>query len=302
MKLLIDGDILVFRCGFAAERAKWFLRVKDGETLEFDYKKEALNHLDIVLPGKYSRQEGEDYHLWSERFVEPVEHALHNVNVTISKILEGLDASEWDVSVYLSGENNFRYEVAKTKPYKGNRDRAHRPTHEQAIKEHIISKWPTIISEGEEADDVMGYTQCRLDHRKPLESVIVTQDKDLDMIPGLKYDFVEQVAYSITEEQAYYNFCTQWLMGDSTDNIPGLPKVGKATAAKLLGDVGDADPETLNYIVACEYMRRSPRPEKWWEYMREQGKLVWIRREPDQIWEPPIDAESLERTTEELQL
>lgn len=281
MHALFDADILVFRCGFAAERAKWFLRIGD-DTHQFDYKREADVALDELLPGKYSREEGKDYELWSERFVEPVEHALHNVKTIVNKTLEDLGLSVWDVTMYLSGpsEENFRVSVAKSRPYKGNRDKAHRPTHEGAIKDYIIGNYQHVVSSGQEADDEMGIAQCRLG---PTASVIVTQDKDLDMIPGLKYDFVEGIGYSVTEEQAYRNFCMQLLMGDPTDNIPGLPKIGKAKAKRALEG---SEPDEWMDIVMQMYQAHSPEPD-WYAYLREQGQLVWIRRQPEEVWEPP---------------
>jgi hypothetical protein len=281
MKALFDADILVFRCGFAAERNKWFLKVGEGHTQQFDYKKEAETALDEQLPGIMSREMGVDYNLWSERFVEPVEHALHNVRVVVERALESLHLTEWDTTMYLSGSKNFRFDIAKSRPYKGNRDKLHRPTHEAAIKEYIKSKWTTIVSEGEEADDALGIAQCQLG---PTESVIITQDKDLDMIPGLKYDFVQDEAYSVTPEQGLYNFHIQLLMGDATDNIPGLPGIGKAKAkAALKGVELDEQME----VVMQMYQAHTPDKLEWFEYLREQGQLLWIRQKPDQMWEPP---------------
>ena len=288
MRILFDGDILVFRCGFAAEKNHWFLTVGE-ESFEFDYKKDAVAKLDELLPGIRTREEGRDYALWSERVVEPVAHALHLVNQTITETLRVLEASEYDLTVFLSGEGNYRYKVATTRPYKGNRDQAHRPTHEHAIKDFIRSRFNTVVSDGEEADDAMGIAQTRIG---PLESVIVTLDKDLDMIPGLKYNFVNRVPYSITEDQGHYNFCKQLLTGDSTDNIPGLPKIGHAKAAKLLENIPQED---MMLEVALAYMRHAPKDD-WLEYLREQGQLLWIRQQPNEMWEPDEDVMALGST------
>jgi hypothetical protein len=183
--------------------------------------------------------------------------------------------------MFLSGPDNFRYKVATTRPYKGNRDKSHRPTHEEAIKDYIKSTWTTVISDGEEADDAMAIAQCKIG---PMESVIITPDKDLDMIPGLKYDFVQDEPYSITEEQGIQNFCMQLLMGDTTDNIPGLPGIGKAKAYKAFEGIA---PEEMMNVVMTMYQAHSPEGVDWYEYLTEQGKLLWIRREPNQVWEPP---------------
>ena len=66
----------------------------------------------------------------------------------------------------------------------------------------------------------------------------VSLDKDLMTCPGWfwnpeKMDFPRLVSV----ETADYCFHKQWLMGDSTDNIPGIPKVGKVKATKLLDKV-----------------------------------------------------------------
>jgi hypothetical protein len=289
MRALFDADILVFRCGFAAERNVWFLKVGDGPEQQFQYKKEALVALDEQLPGKMSREAGKDYSLWSERFVEPVEHALHNVNVVVNRALENLNLTEWDVTMYLSGGKNYRYDIARTKPYKGNRDDAHRPTHEAAIKDHIKARWHTITTDGIEADDALGIAQCAAPAN---ETVIVSQDKDLTMIPGLHYDFVEDEAFSVTEEQAIKNFYLQLLKGDPTDNIPGLPGIGVKKAAAALEGVPAGD---WWHTVQQMYMAHSPVPD-WEGYLTEMGQLLWIQRESDEVWTPQF--EDFDHTTE----
>jgi hypothetical protein len=263
---LIDGDILVFRAGFAAERNYWYLKVNEV-TEEFPYKKDALEKLDELLPGKYSRVEGEDYQLWSERKVEPVENALHLINKQMDAIMEACSLSEFDVRVYLSGGYNFRYDVAKTRPYKGNRDASHRPTHEEAIKDFIRSKWETVVTDGIEADDAIGIAMGE-------DTICISIDKDLDMIPGLHYNFKDEVHYEMTPEQSWRKFCLQLLTGDTTDNIPGLPGIGAGKAEKILDGIADED---LLEVVASTYASKSKQKD-WFAYLREQAELLWIQR------------------------
>lgn len=292
MRALFDADIMVFRGGFAAERNQWYLAYDRDDTNQdaspkefggfkevetFAYKREAQARLDEILPGKYSREEGQDYQLWSEKFLEPLENALHNVKVMVEKALADIDCTEFDAKMYLSGGHNFRYDVAKTRPYKGNRDKKHRPTHEEEIRKYIIRTWDTEVTDGIEADDALGIAQCSV--YGPTDSVIVSIDKDLDMLPGLKYNFVNEVHYEITEEQGWKNFCTQLLTGDTTDNIPGLPKVGIGKAQKYLDGLPQED---WLEEVCRQYATRSMR-EDWWTYLQEQATLLWIQREPDQF-------------------
>jgi hypothetical protein len=285
---LIDGDILVFRAGFAAERNSWFLNVPvpnargaEPYSGQFSYKKDALKKLDELLPGKYSRTDGTDYHMWSERQVEPVQNALHLVNLQMAKIMEACSLNEFDVMVYLSGGVNYRYEVAKTKPYKGNRDDAHRPTHEEAIKDHIKARWNTTVTDGIEADDAMGIAQTQIEG----ESCIISIDKDLDMIPGLHYNFLHEVHYEITEDEGWHKFCVQLMTGDATDNIPGIEGIGPKKAEKALDGLPSCD-----WIeeVARVYASKSGR-EDWFDYMIEQGTLIWIQQYGQLV--PPIPQE-----------
>ena len=276
MIALIDADILVFRCGFAAERNRWFLNIitgpKAGLQAEFEFKKDANEALDEALPGRYSRAEGEDYQLFSERKLEPISHALHNVNVAVQKIMDELGVNEFDTKLYLSGPTNFRYDVAVTKPYKGTRKKSHRPAHEEEIRAHMISTWDTVVADGIEADDALGIAQCASSE----ETCIVSIDKDLDMIPGYHYNPTHDLTYEVTEEQAWTVFCTQLLTGDSTDNIPGLPKVGPVAASRALGGLDQA--EMLD-AVARMYASKSLKDD-WFAYLTEQAKLLWILREP----------------------
>ena len=288
MKGLLDGDIVVFRCGFAAERTQWHLawgpddeRRGWNHTKSFDYKRDALDELDKILPGKYSRVQGEDYDLWPEKMLEPLSHALQGVKTLVTRVCESLDLDPgFDLEVFLSDGRNFRHEVAKTRPYKGTRKEEHRPTYEQEIREYIKKNYDTYTAVDEEADDLMGIHATKYG---PEESIIITLDKDLDMIPGLHYNWVKDVAYKIGEREAMHNFHVQLMTGDTTDNIPGLTKIGPAKAAKALHGC-DSDEEELIEVVR-QYQIHSGK-EDWLAYLREQGQLLWIRRHPDEMWEP----------------
>lgn len=302
MKAFLDGDIVVFRAGFAAERNIWHLAwgpmretAPDGSTSEvlefrhikmFEYKKEAMEHLDKVMPGKFSRVEGEDYKLFPERELEPLSHALNNVRTTINYCLEKCDINEFDLVVCLSGGGDtFRHRLATTRPYKGNRKVEHRPTYEKEIRDYIRATYHTVLADDEEADDLMAIGQTT---EGPEASVILTLDKDLNQVPGLKYNWVHDARYAITPAQAAYNFHMQLMTGDSTDNIPGLPGIGPGKAAKALH--GMDDPIEQFHEVCRQYQIHSGK-EDWLEYLVEQGRLVYIRRIPGEMWEPPLFTE-----------
>lgn len=274
MHVWLDGDILVFRAGFAAEKSAYYLKAISGEPMRFQYKKEAdaymqEHNLNPELLEKY-------------REVEPLPNALHTVKLMIYALQDALQVTRDEITVCLSGSDNFRYHVAKTKPYKGNRDEAHRPTHEHAIKDFLKKMYTTVVSDGEEADDYMGINHYKLWVQDPESSVIATLDKDLNMIPGMHYNFHTNTSYYVEPDQAELTFWTQLLTGDSTDNIPGIPKMGPRGAEKLLSGVALQD---VPKIVADAY--RMAYKDEWRERMTEMGRLIWIRRREDEWWEVP---------------
>lgn len=273
MHVHIDGDILIFRCGFAAEKKEYTLLYDDGEIVEkYTYKKD----LDLRI-SNLGLEEGE-YIVTEGRVVEPVENALYNVKSVINTILAATTPDAY--TLYLSGGENYRDGVATIKPYKGNRDKAHRPTHEKKIKEYMTEQWGAVHTDGEEADDMIGYSHYKLWTSDPYSSCIATTDKDLDMIPGLHYNFVREESYDVAPEDADKWFYQQLLMGDSTDNIPGIPGVGAVRAAKAIE-------ESENHWKTIQEFYESAYKADWKAALIENARLLWIRRHPDEWWNLP---------------
>lgn len=282
MKIHVDADLLVYRCGFAAERMKYrVFRDADGEIASFDYKKD-MNAFLSDFPG----WEEQGYYVEQQRVAEPVENALHNVGTLINTICEQLECTPEDMVLYLSGGTNFREDVATLKPYKGNRDPDHKPTHTGAIKEYMHKHYEVVVSDNEEADDVIGYTHYGIWLDDPYGSVIVSNDKDMRMIPGMHYNYVKDERDYIELDDADKFFYIQLLTGDSTDNIPGVPGIGPAKAAKAYAEcVTNWD----RYLAALAFYVKGYGEEKAEEALLENARLLWIRRHPEELWEPPLE-------------
>lgn len=279
MIIRIDGDVIVYRAGFAAEHTFWKF-VHAGTEREFETRKAMLAHAEGLglKPGQYVVE--------TRREVEPVANALYNVRSIIRTTAEDLQADpKDDVIVYLSGPTNFRMGIAVTKPYKGNRDPAHKPVHAAEIKAMIRREFHTVTSDGEEADDRIGiehYASWWNDG--PHTSVIATIDKDLDMIPGLHYNFVKREGYYVSPDQAIWNFYKQILTGDTTDNIPGIDGIGPVKAARCLPPVGASE---LELFRAVEEKYREAFGDTARDRLLESGRLLWIRRHDHEWWNPP---------------
>jgi hypothetical protein len=292
MRIHFDGDLVIYRAGFAAEKAQYVLQVKGKECEQYqefsckaDLNAHAKQHgIDLVADA--ALVDRGDYYYSMERIVEPVENALHNAKSLINRTMAALGST--DIIVYLSGPTNFRDEIATIRPYKGNRDETHKPTHGPAIIEYLHKKYNVVVSENEEADDIVSYSHYRMWLDDDMSTVIASTDKDLDMIPGLHYNFIKEESYYVTPDEGMKFFYTQLLTGDSTDNIPGVPKVGKVRAAKYLAE---ATTEREMFDIALSLYVEGY-PEDPAGALDENAQLLWMRRYPLQWWVAPEEVRS----------
>jgi 5'-3' exonuclease len=176
--------------------------------------------------------------------------------------------------MHLTGKNNFRYKIATTVPYKGNRVDKPKPKHLAFLRSYLVKEWGASISEGEEADDTIAIEATKLGDN----CVIVSLDKDLDQIVGWHYNFVKRLGYYITPEEALVKLYTQMITGDAADNIKGLFRVGPVKAAKIIGDTTN-ELELYNKVLEAY--------EGDAERVLENAQLLFLRRYEGQVWTPP---------------
>jgi len=176
-----------------------------------------------------------------------------------------------DYKAYITGSGNFRHEVAKTVPYKGNRKDLKRPKHYQAIRDHL-ERLGAIKVEGMEADDAIAIEAQKGNFW------ICSIDKDLDQLTGWHYNFVKREKYWVTEWDGMVSFYSQILTGDRIDNVQGLKGIGVAKAAKILKD---CKTEKELYDACLKAYDGDA------ERVLENGRLLWLLRTPQQVWSPP---------------
>ena len=203
---------------------------------------------------------------------DPAEFALARLSEFLDNLYVVLPVDE--VEGYLTGKGNFRNEVAVTAPYKGTR-KADKPYHFDLLREYMQSSWGFIEVTGIEADDKLGIEAYK---HEPEETIIVSIDKDLNMIRGNHYNFVKEEQYFVTEEEAIRNFYLQMLTGDKVDNIIGLPGIGPVKSKKMLADC-KTELEMYDAVLKA-YDNNLDR-------VIENGRLLWILREEGQVWQPP---------------
>jgi 5'-3' exonuclease len=288
---LIDGDILVYRCGFAAQHTDYYVYDKTepdiGWIAMFRYKKESTEYI----------KGSDNYYVVPRLVVEPVGNAIHNVKASIHAIMTNTRSDEY--KIFITGKDNFRENIATIRVYKGNRDPNAKPVHYNDIRDYLILQCNASIVDGQEADDAMGIEQCNELREYEYEklcadnytevfanTIICTIDKDLDMIPGWHYNLESKEEYWVDEEEATYNFYYQLLMGDITDNIQGVPGIGKVKAKKILAPCLS---EKDMYITVWNVYRDNFEGEDTDidKIVLENARLLWIRRYENQNWLPP---------------
>lgn len=133
---------------------------------------------------------------------------------------------------YLTGDGNFRHDIAKQAPYKGNRKQP-RPYHYKNVTEYLKFKYNATVVDGMEADDMLAIRQTELGDK----SVIVSRDKDLRMVKGWHYgyamsnqpekdlEYIDEIGYLIKHKSKLIGgglkwFYAQCIMGDKTDKHP----------------------------------------------------------------------------------
>ncbi len=108
---------------------------------------------------------------------------------------------------------------------------------------------PLIIQDGIEADDVIG-TLAVYAEKHGINTLISTMDKDMAQLVNKHITLINTMSdrtldpksvkekFGVTPEQIIDYLA---LMGDTSDNIPGIPKVGPKTAATWLEKYGSLD-------------------------------------------------------------
>lgn len=135
--------------------------------------------------------------------------------------------------------------------------KAHRPPMPDDLRSQIQPLFdvieamglPLIIVEGVEADDVIGTLAVNA-AQHGWDVVVSTGDKDMAQLVNPQVTLVNTMTNSLLDRQGVIDkfgvpperiidYLT--LVGDSVDNVPGVPKVGPKTAVKWLQEYGDLD-------------------------------------------------------------
>ncbi|MDP7554599.1 MAG: 5'-3' exonuclease H3TH domain-containing protein, partial [Nitrospinota bacterium] len=203
-------------------------------------------------------------------------NAIYGFATMLLKILRE-EQPEYIAVIFDPKGKTFRHEMYKE--YKANR--AETP-------DDLIPQFPYIINlveafnivsiqqEGFEADDVLG-TVSKKAEKEGFEVTIVSGDKDMMQLitSNIKMlDTLKNKTFGVKEVKEKFGVEpgqvteVMGLMGDSSDNIPGVPGIGPKTAIALIQDYGDIE----NLLENLKQIKKEALKNKLLEY-REQARL-----------------------------
>ena len=167
----------------------------------------------------------------------------------------------------------FRHEADPT--YKANRKRmpdelaVQLPLIHRLVEAHNI---PKLSLQGFEADDIIGTLSRRLE-AEGLDVVLVSGDKDFCQLVTPRVTIYDPMKEQrIGEAEVEERFGVEparvievlGLMGDASDNVPGVPGIGEKTAKKLLATYGTIE-ELLSRVDEVKQ-------KKWRENLTEHAE------------------------------
>ncbi len=230
-------------------------------------------------------------------------NAVFGFTVMFLKVLELFDP-KYIVCAFDTPRPTFRH--AKYTPYKGTRKPTDQSLLDQfPIVEDVVRSFnvPILKKEGYEADDILGtlaeYVQNGRWSSSNVHLCVVTGDTDLLQLVDEKVSVIlpkgnfrnlkEFARKDVHEKLGVYPeqvLDYKSIVGDSSDNIPGIKGIGAKTAVDLLNEYGSLD----NIYGNLDFLK--PRLKKLFEEGAEQAsiskELVGIVRDVDII----IDLES----------
>jgi hypothetical protein len=220
------------------------------------------------------------------------------VDDKIESIIEATGAT--GLEVFLTGKGNFRNDLATIKPYKGQRVGLEKPYHWETVSQWLKDRYGATTLNGVEADDWLAIRGTEIGKNY----TIASRDKDLRQVPECfhyawacgdkqpeigpfevrgvgKVEAIKKV-YGKKKPQVSWKlsghgdafFYGQLLVGDSVDNIQGVPGVGPKKAAGLLENLDT--PEEL--FKACFYEYHKVYGDDWEKYLVENARLLHLIR------------------------
>lgn len=277
MQALIDSDVLLYEIGFSSEGKSE--ETREIEPASWDFCKDLFDTKIALIQDEV-------------RATEPPLLFMTNTHYINKQLNKTREFRKESIKEYVE---NFRFEAAKEKEYKGTR-KPTKPFHFKNLVNYVLSSYNAIVNEnGLEADDQMCIEQYTRFKQELYDTIICSRDKDVRQCPGWHYSwecgkqssvgpiFVEPLGHlELKSSKKLFGtgdkfFYAQMIMGDSVDNVGGLKGRGPAFAYNRLKDCQSS----LECYESVAELYVNFYESEWKPHFREQADLMWMIRELD---------------------
>lgn len=200
----------------------------------------------------------------------------HILDKLLDDLRERLGVQNESRIVYFLSTKSFRHELHSG--YKANRRKAWAPPQRDLYVRcfrDMVNPW---IYNGYEADDLVGIVSTYSPN-----CIIISNDKDLDQLPGEHYDPAKRVRYSVSPEEARFFKFYQWIAGDSGDGYGGIYRVGPVKAKDFLAGINH---DKLPDDAVAKHIRNFYKKKGQLKDCETTRRLAWILT--DVLGAPPV--------------
>lgn len=187
----------------------------------------------------------------------PMDHATPCLHRTLDafkqEVTDHLGEEFLENAIYCLSTDSFRSSLLST--YKSNRHGRWKPPHRRLLEQEFLDMVPSMKVRGYEADDLVGIIATR-----SKDAIVVSNDKDLNQIPGKHFNPAKGEVYDVSEEEARYQVYYQWICGDTSDGYSGIPRVGDVKTRDFLAGINlenISDKEASEHVRSLYKKRRS---------------------------------------------
>jgi len=248
MRLLVDGDVLLYRFGWRGQ-----------EDFDWDGDGDLTN------------------------FIPDADETIEELHEFLERLK--FDCSCSSVRICLSGPSKsiFRYEILPT--YKHNRKDKVKPLLMERLREELVNNYMIFQKDVLEADDCLGIMSTKRPNKYVIASI--DKDLIQIPGWYFNWDKMDEPEF-VDLESANFFFWKQVLMGDPVDGFSGCPGIGEKRATKLIHQVWDEPEEDIwativdayakkgleeSYVLTQARVARILRVEDWDE--KNQKPILW---------------------------
>ena len=243
------------------------------------------------------------------------DYVIDKVDESIKFITENSGCDSYEL--FITGKDNFRYDIATVKPYKGNRSDKPKPFYLESTRK-LLESYGAVVCDGMEADDMLAVRAREMEYK---DCCICSRDKDLRMVPCMQYSwevglqpewgpelvdtlgelhfrFSDKILKNGEKSNAIKKvwgtglkwFYAQLIIGDATDNISGLEGKGGGLVHQIIHPC--TSEEELFTAAFSAYTDKYGDTAA--ERLLEQGRLLWMHDTLDEegkviLWELPYE-------------